>query len=172
MTPSRTLLTEFPNAFETLVGTTVEDFAVLVVEIRPAHDAARRDRLARPGRRRAPGAGRRPALGLADYAAATVLLSRFGGREAVADIFGVGIDTLARAYRRLLPILVASSAAHLLAPLPLHERRERLLRALDVLPNGDGLFLMAWRCGLVCDDGIVRDRADCAVVGAADEPLW
>ena len=151
-------LSDSPVAFEILVGLPPHDFATLVEQIRPAADDERYHRLARESRRRAPGAGRRPALGLFDAATAAVLAARFEDRCEVALAYGVGAATLARACRALHPILASSPAAHLLAPLAAAERADRLLRTLPALPDrGWPLRRLAWRSGLVFGaDGVVR----------------
>ena len=151
-------LSDSPVAFEILVGLPPHDFATLVEQIRPAADDERYHRLARESRRRAPGAGRRPVLGLFEATSAAVLTARFGDRHAVALAYGVGATTLARACRSLCPILASSPAAHLLAPLAAAERADRLLRTLPALPDrGWPLRRLAWRSGLVFGaDGVVR----------------
>jgi|GEM_PF-4640338 len=142
-----------PTAFEALAGLTPAAFSELMSEVRPALDAVEKARLDRPDRRRAPGAGRKPVLRVADQVLLTLIKARFRAGREVGLMFGVGMETTSRTVRRVLPLLLASSAAGVAGSLAPHERRERFLRAVRCLPNHGGVLqLLGQACGLYIDE--------------------
>ncbi len=142
-----------PTAFEALAGLTPAAFSELVSEVRPAFDAAEETRLDRPDRRRAPGAGRKPVLALADQVLLALLKARFRAGREVGLMFGVGMDTTSRTMRRVLPLLLASSAAGVVVALAPDERRERFLQAVRCVPNHGGVLqVLGQACGLYIDE--------------------
>lgn len=144
----------YPVAFEALAGMSPAGFSALVSEVRPALSAAEKARLRRTDRRRAPGGGRKPLLLVADRLLLTLIKARFRAGWEVGLMFGVGTDTTSRTTRRVLPHLLASSAAGVTIPLAPHERRERFLLAVRCVPNhGGALQLLGRACGLYTDEG-------------------
>lgn len=132
---------------------TAGKFRELVSEVRPAFDAVEEARLDRPGRRRAPGAGRRQVLCLADQVLLTLVRVRFRAGWEVGLLFGVGGDTAYRVSRRVLPLLLASSAAGVTLALAPDERRKWFLRAVRCVPNHGGVVQLLGRvCGLYIDE--------------------
>ena len=143
----------YPVAFEALTGMSPSEFSALVSEVRPALCAAEKARLDRPGRRRAPGAGRRQALCLADQLLLALIKARFRVGREVGLLFGVGGDTAYRVSRRVLPLLQTSSAAGVAVALAPGERRERFLHAVRCVPNHGGVLqLLGGACGLYIDE--------------------
>ncbi|WP_439626996.1 hypothetical protein [Gemmata sp.] len=139
----------YPVAFEALAGMSPAAFSALVAEVRLALDDAEEARLDRPDRRRAPGGGRRPRLRVADRLLLTLIKARFRAGPEVGLMFGVGTDTTRRTTRRVLPLLLASSAGGVAVALAPRERRERFLRAVRCLPNDGGTVQLLGRaCGL------------------------
>jgi hypothetical protein len=146
-------LPSYPAAFEALAGMTAGKFRELVSEVRPAFDAAEEARLDRPGRLRAPGAGRRQVLCLADQVLLTLVKARFRAGWEVGLLFGVGGDTAYRVSRRVLPLLLDSSAADEVVALTPHERQEQFLHALRCVPDHGGVLQLLGRaCGLYIDE--------------------
>jgi hypothetical protein len=143
----------YPVAFEALAGMSSAEFSALVSEVRPALDAAEKARLHRPSRRRAPGAGRKAVLRVADRVLLTLISARFRAGWEAGLMFGVGTDTTRRTTRRVLPHLLASSSAGVVVALRPHDRRERFLRAVRCVPNHGGVLQLLGRaCGLYIDE--------------------
>jgi len=125
----------------------------LVGEIRPGLHAAEEARQDRPGRRRTPGAGRKAVLDIPDQVLVTLITTRFGATDETGLMFGVGRDTVAWAARRVLPLLVNSSAASAVARLSKGERRERFLTAVRSIPgHGGRVQFLGRRCDIWIDD--------------------
>ncbi len=148
-------LAAYPEAFEALAGVPVEAFRRLVAEVRPGLYAAEEARQDRPDRRRAPGAGRKALLDIAEQVLVTLIKARFGATDDIGLMFGVGRDTVARAARRVLPLLLNPSAASAVVPLSKDERRERFLTAVRGMPeHGGRVQFLGRRCGVwIADDG-------------------
>lgn len=148
-------LAVYPEAFEALAGVPVAAFYQLVAEIRPGLYAAEEARRHRPDRRHAPGAGRKALLDIPDQVLVTLITTRFGAADDTGLMFGVGRDTVARAARRVLPLLLNSSAASAIVPLSKAERRERFLTAVRGMPeHGGRVQFLGRRCGIwIADDG-------------------
>ena len=146
------MLAIYPEAFEALAGVSVAAFYELVAEIRPGLHAAEEARQDRPGRRRAPGAGRKAVLSIPEQVLVTLITTRFGAADDTGLMFGVGRDTVARAARRVLPLLLNSSVASAVALLSKAERRERFLTAVRGMPeHGGRVQFLGRRCGIWID---------------------
>jgi hypothetical protein len=145
--------TRYPTAFEALAGLSPAAFSELVSEVRPAFYAAEEARLDRPDRQRAPGAGRKAVLTIADQLLLALIKSRFFAGWEVGMMFGVGQGTTTRITRRVLPLLEASSVARMIAPLQPDERKKQFLRAVRCVPNHGGILQLLGRaCGLYIDE--------------------
>jgi DDE superfamily endonuclease/Helix-turn-helix of DDE superfamily endonuclease len=99
-------LSQHPRVFQTMTGLTVEEFAALFADLRPAFAEAEAARLSRPDRRRAIGAGRRFAFRPRDQLLLAVIwLRQYPTNEALGYFFGVSDSTASRAIARWLPLL-------------------------------------------------------------------
>src|SRR4051812_3780558 len=99
-----------PVAFQVLTGVTPVAFGAMVAAVQPVVAAAEAVRRMRPGRKRAPGAGRPHSLALPDRLLAAVLVARFGRSSAFALQFLLAVRpaTVGRAAAALVPVLRAS----------------------------------------------------------------
>ena len=87
-----------------------------------------------------------------DQVLVTLITTRFGAADDTGLMFGVGRDTVARAARRVLPLLLNSSAASAVALLSKAERRERFLTAVRGMPeHGGRVQFLGRRCGIWID---------------------
>src|SRR5437764_14831222 len=89
-------LRRHPAVFRHLTGLTVPLFDALAAELVPAWRAAELARLDRPGRRRAPGAGRRYALAPADQLLLAVVWLRHHPTQEVLGYLSGPSDSAAR----------------------------------------------------------------------------
>jgi len=90
MTTNYATLAQYPDVFQAISGLSVPAFAALVEEITPAHAAAELLRKSRTDRRNRIGGGAPPRLNLADRVLVSLIGVRFGAREHLELIFGVG----------------------------------------------------------------------------------
>jgi hypothetical protein len=125
-----------PAVFRHLTGLPVALFDELATELRPAFHAAERDRLARPGRRRAIGAGHPFALAFADQLLLTVVwLRHYPTQEALGFLFGVSDSAALRACERCLPLLERAGRDTMRLPDPGKGGRKSLPRLLADTPG-------------------------------------
>ena len=116
-------LRQRPAVFRHLTGLTVGVFDRLLTDVLPAWHAADR-RLARPGRRRAVGAGHPHALGPADQVLLTVVwLRQYPTQEVLGFLFGVSDSAALRAVDRCLPLLERAGRDTMRMPDPGRGRR-------------------------------------------------
>lgn len=90
-----------------LCGTTPEQFAVLLEALAPFEVAARREREDRPGRQRAPGAGRKPTVFSARLLVALTHLWTGGTTRQTAVVFGCHERSVRRFRDEVVELLVA-----------------------------------------------------------------
>lgn len=123
-------LARHPGVFRAMTGLTVAEFDALAAAAVPALAAADYARLARPGRRRAVGAGRPTALARRDQVLlAVVWLRRYPTDAVLGYLYGVDEATVRRTRKRVLPVLEALGRATVRLPDPGKFRRP----TLDVL---------------------------------------
>jgi hypothetical protein len=95
-----------PTTFRRLTGLTPAAFRPLLGEVAAADELARARRAAQPGRRRKAGAGRQPALPLADRLLMLLVYYRTCVRHAfLGFLFGLDDSSVSRSHRRLEPLL-------------------------------------------------------------------
>src|SRR5262245_20762675 len=95
-----------PAVFRHLTGVTHSVFDELAAEVIPAVEAAHRQMLDRPGRRRAIGGGDDFDLATADQVLlALIWLRQYPTNEVLGFLFGVSDSTASRARARCLPVL-------------------------------------------------------------------
>jgi hypothetical protein len=119
-----------------MTGLGVAEFDAVVGDAVPALAAADRARLSRPGRRRAPGAGRRWALAPRDQVLLTVVwLRRYPTDVVLGYLFGVDEATVRRTRGRVLPVLEALGRDTMRLPDPGKHRRPTLDALLADTPE-------------------------------------
>jgi len=112
-------LTRHPAIFRAMTGLTVGAFDALAADVLPTLAVATRDRLARPGRQRAPGGGRGYGLVPRDrLLLAVVWLRRYPTNQVLGYRFGVSEPTARRTVGRLVPLLEAAGRDTLCLPDP------------------------------------------------------
>ncbi len=95
-----------PATFRRLTGLTPAAFRRLLGEVAAADEQARHRRATRPGRRRRAGAGRKPALPLADRLLMLLVYYRTDVPHAfLGFLFGLDDSNVSRSNRRLEPLL-------------------------------------------------------------------
>jgi hypothetical protein len=99
-------LLRVPATFRRLTGLSPEAFARLLPQVEAAWQQDRARRAARPGRRRKPGAGRPPALALADRLLMLLVYYRtYVPYAFLGFLFGLDDSNACRSNRRLGPLL-------------------------------------------------------------------
>jgi len=105
-------LSEHPTVFRSMTGLSVSEFDQMAVEVAPYHEATERERLARPDRLRAPGAGHPFELDYRDALLLTMIwLRQYPIGEVLGYFFGVSEPTARRTVTRVLPALEAAGRA-------------------------------------------------------------
>src|SRR3954469_20048264 len=95
-----------PGTFRRLTGLTPAAFHRLLGEVTAADEQARTRRATRPGRRRKAGAGRKPALSLADRLLMLLVYYRtYVPHTFLGFLFGLDDSNVSRSNRRLEPLL-------------------------------------------------------------------
>ncbi len=95
-----------PSAFTSMTGVTVDEFAELLVDLRPRYEAARQDEGAARARRRAPGGGAKRRDALREQLLMTRVCLRLSlTGDAVGVLFAVDKSTVSRYTRPLLRLL-------------------------------------------------------------------
>ena len=105
-------LSEHPTVFRSMTGLSVSEFDQLVIEVAPNYEVTERERLARPDRLRAPGAGHPFELDYRDGLLLTMIwLRQYPTGEVLGYFFGVSEPTARRSVKRVLPALEAAGRA-------------------------------------------------------------
>jgi hypothetical protein len=118
-----------------MTGLTVGVFDALAEELVPAFHAERRQRLERPGRRRAVGGGDHFDLDVADQLLLSIVwLRHYPTQEVLGYLFGVSDSSALRAVRRWLPLLERSGRDTMRMPDPGRGRRKKLPQLLAGTP--------------------------------------
>jgi DDE superfamily endonuclease/Helix-turn-helix of DDE superfamily endonuclease len=129
-------LRRHPAVFRHLTGVTPVVFDELAAEVVPAVEAAHREKLDRPGRKRAIGGGDDFDLSTADQLLLTVIwLRQYPTNEALGFLFGVSDSTASRARARCLPALERAGRDTMRMPDPGAARRKRLPALLKGTPG-------------------------------------
>jgi len=129
-------LSRQPAVFVSLTGLRVPAFAALVADLLPRYAASERDRLQRPTRQRASGAGHPFALAPRDQLLlAVVWLRVYPTHEVLGYLFGVSDTTVTRTIARWLPLLEAAGRATMRLPDPGRKRRRHLDALLADTPD-------------------------------------
>jgi DDE superfamily endonuclease/Helix-turn-helix of DDE superfamily endonuclease len=129
-------LRKYPTAFQHLTGLTVAVFDELAAQVVPAVEAAHRQKLDRPDRRRAIGGGDHFDLSTADQLLLTVVwLRQYPTNEVLGFLFGVSDSTASRVRARCLPVLEQAGRDTMRMPDPGATRRKRLSALLKDTPG-------------------------------------
>lgn len=129
-------LRKHPTVFRHLTGLTVAVFDELAAGVIPAAEAAHREKLDRPDRRRAVGGGDDFDLATADQLLLTVVwLRQYPTNEVLGFLFGVSDSTASRARARCLPVLERAGRDTMRLPDPGAPRRKRLPALLADTPG-------------------------------------
>jgi hypothetical protein len=129
-------LCRYPAAFRALTGLKVVQFDGLWREVAPRLAEAERARLARPGRRRAIGAGHPFSLDGRDRVLLTVVWPRrYPICEVLGLLFGISQETAVRAVPKVLPILEAAGLDGMRGRDPGKHRRPDLEELLRETPE-------------------------------------
>lgn len=129
-------LSQHPNVFQKCTGLTVALFDQLVEDVQPIYLEAEVQRLNRPQRQRALGAGHPFELAFGDHLLLTVIWLRlYPIHEVLAYLFGVSDSTVSRLIERGLPILEQSGRDGMRLPDPGRKRRRPLPDLLNDIPE-------------------------------------
>jgi hypothetical protein len=105
-------LSEHATVFRSMTGLSVSEFDQMVIEVAPNYETTERERLARPDRLRAPGAGHPFELDYRDRLLLTMIwLRQYPTGEVLGYFFGVSEPTARRTVKRVLPALEAAGRA-------------------------------------------------------------
>ena len=117
-------LRKHPVVFKHLTGLTVAVFDELAAQVVPAVEAAHRQKLDRPDRRRAVGGGDNFDLSTADQLLLTVIwLRQYPTNETLGFLFGVSDSTASRVRTRCVPALERAGRDTMRMPDPGADRK-------------------------------------------------
>jgi len=124
------------RVFQSMTGLPLALFADVWTDVQPQLLAARQQRLQRPGRKRALGAGHPFELDLRDQLLLTIVwLRQYPTHETLAYLFGISDSTVSRIIERVLPILEAAGRDTMRLPDPGKKRRRTLDALLQDTPD-------------------------------------
>jgi hypothetical protein len=129
-------LSDYPNLFLSMTGLRVQEFDVLVDDVRPMFVAAEVERLSRPDRQRGLGGGLAAELSLRDQVLLTVIsLRQYPTQDVLGYFFGVSQPSVSRILQRVLPLLESAGRDRMRLPDPGRKRRRHLDELLKALPE-------------------------------------
>jgi hypothetical protein len=129
-------LTQHPNVFYAVTGLRVAEFDELLADVLPQYAAHEQQRLERPDRQRAIGAGHPFELKERDHILLTVVWLRvYPTHEVLGYLFGVSDSTVSRLIRRVLPVLEQAGRDTMRMPDPGKKRRRKLDELLQDTPE-------------------------------------
>jgi hypothetical protein len=129
-------LSRHPKVFAKVAGLTVSEFDELVFDMLPRYVEAEMERLQRPDRQRAIGAGRNYQLELRDHLLLVVVWLRiYPTEEVLGYLFGVSAPTVSRTLARVLPLLEQAGQDTMRLPDPGRKRRRQFSELLDMIPE-------------------------------------
>lgn len=129
-------LTQHPNVFYAVTGLRVAEFDELLTEVLPQYAVLEQQRLERPERQRAIGAGHPFELKDRDHILLTVVWLRvYPTHEVLGYLFGISDSTVSRLIRRVLPVLEAAGRDTMRMPDPGKKRRRKLDDLLQDTPE-------------------------------------
>lgn len=129
-------LKNYAPVFLSMTGLRVGEFDALAKDILPQFEAAESQRLARPTRQRAVGAGEKPHLDSRDQLLLTVIwLRQYPTHDVLGFFFGVSQPTVGRYIERVLPLLEQAGRDSMKGHDPGRKRRRRLEALLKDVPE-------------------------------------
>ena len=129
-------LSRYPAVFKAMTGLSLAQFAALETDFGRRFEQAEAARLARPGRRRAIGAGHPFELTRRDQLLLTVVwLRRYPINAVLGYLFGVEETTALQTVRRVLPVLEAAGLDTMRLPDPGKWRRPGLAELTTEIPT-------------------------------------
>jgi len=129
-------LTQHPNVFCSVTGLRVAEFDELLADVLPRYAQTEQERLTRPDRQRAIGAGHPFDLKERDHILLTVVWLRvYPTHEVLGYLFGVSDSTVSRLIGRVLPILERAGQDTMRMPDPGKKRRRSLDELLRDTPE-------------------------------------
>jgi hypothetical protein len=134
-------LTQHPNVFYSVTGVRVAEFDELLADVLPQYADREQQRLERPDRQRAIGAGHPFELKDRDHILLTVVWLRvYPTHEVLGYLFGVSDSTVSRLIRRVLPVLEQAGRDPMRLPDPGKKRRRTLDELLHDTPELAGVI--------------------------------
>jgi DDE superfamily endonuclease/Helix-turn-helix of DDE superfamily endonuclease len=129
-------LSHHPTIFQKCTGISVEEFDQVVKEVLPRYLEAENQRLQRPERERAVGAGHPFELEMRDHLLLTIVWLRlYPIHEVLGYLFGVSDSTVSRLIERSLPLLEQAGRDTMRLPDPGKKRRRQLSDLLHAIPE-------------------------------------
>lgn len=129
-------LTQHPNVFYSVTGLRVAEFDELLADVLPQYANHEQQRLERPDRQRAIGAGHPFELKERDHILLTVVWLRvYPTHEVLGYLFGVSDSTVSRVIKRVLPVLETAGRDTMRMPDPGKKRRQTLDDLLQDTPE-------------------------------------
>lgn len=129
-------LTQHPNVFYAVTGLRITEFDELLVDVLPCYAQTEQERLTRPHRQRAIGAGHPFDLSMRDHILLTVVWLRvYPTHEVLGYLFGVSDSTVSRLIGRVLPVLERAGRDTMRMPDPGKKRRRSLDDLLRETPE-------------------------------------
>ena len=129
-------LTHYPVVFYSVTGLRVAEFDELLADVLPSYANQAYQRLERPDRQRAVGAGHPFELNERDQILLTVVWLRvYPTHEVLGYLFGVSDSTVSRVIQRVLPVLEQAGRDTMRLPDPGKKRRRTLDQLLRETPE-------------------------------------
>lgn len=134
-------LSQHPQVFQSLTGLRISEFADLIEDVLPQYVEAEQERLSRPNRQRAIGAGHPFEMkSEQDHILLTVVWLRvYPTHEVLGYLFGISAVTAGRMIKRVLPVLEQAGRDTMRMPDPGKKRRRSLD---DLLADTPGLAVV------------------------------
>ena len=129
-------LSRYPSVFLKMTGLRLNEFEELLTDVLPLFATAQQQRLSRPNRQRAPGAGRHADLAATNQILLAVIwLRQYPTNEVLGFLFGVSDSTASRILARVIPLLEAASRDTMRLPDPGRKHRKELDALLKETPE-------------------------------------
>lgn len=129
-------LMQHPTVLLKMTGLRREEFEPWMAHVLPHLEDAETRRLARDGRRRAPGGGDKPYLRPVDQVLLTLIwLRQYPTHDVLGFLFSVSQPTVGRYLTHVLPVLAQAGADSLKLPDPGKKHRRSLLQLLENVPE-------------------------------------
>src|SRR5262245_17598601 len=129
-------LSRYPSVFLKMTGLRLAEFEELLTDVLPRFASAQQQRLKRPDRQRAAGAGRHADLAATNQILlALIWLRQYPTNEVLGFLFGVSDSTASRVRTQCLPVLEQPGKDTMRMPDPGTGRRKRLPALLKDTPG-------------------------------------